>query len=75
MIDPKLLELLVCPMGKAPLKLEGKQLICTRCGPKFNFTREGYPNLLIDDADLPPECKHIGELPCAKDGTAYLPKD
>jgi uncharacterized protein len=74
MIDPKLLELLVCPMGKAPLQLEGNVLVCTRCGPRFSFTREGYPNLLIDDADLPAGCMHVSDLPCAKDGTAYLPR-
>jgi uncharacterized protein YbaR (Trm112 family) len=74
MIDPKLLELLVCPMGKAPLQLEGNQLICTRCGSKFNFTREGYPNLVIEDAELPAGCQRVEDLPCAKDGAAYVPQ-
>lgn len=73
MLDPKLMEILVCPMGKAPLREEGKHLVCTRCGPKFGFTREGYPNLLIDDAELPEGCQGVRDLPCAKDGTAYMP--
>jgi uncharacterized protein YbaR (Trm112 family) len=64
MLDPKLLDLIVCPLGKAPLKLEENKLICTRCGPKFSFSREGYPNLVIEDAELPEGCPHIEKLPC-----------
>lgn len=66
MIDQKLLDILVCPLGKAPLKLEGNTLICTRCGPKFSFSREGYPNLVIEDAELPEGCSAIDKLPCVK---------
>ena len=32
MVNEELLALLVCPMGKAPLRREGDTLICTRCG-------------------------------------------
>lgn len=67
MIDQKLLDILVCPLGKAPLKLEGNMLICTRCGPKFSFSREGYPNLVIEDAELPEGCNGIDKLPCVKE--------
>ncbi|MFT3881350.1 MAG: hypothetical protein QM703_17005 [Gemmatales bacterium] len=64
MIDQKLLDILVCPLGKAPLQLEGNVLVCTKCGPKFAFSREGYPNLVIEDAELPAGCDHIEKLPC-----------
>jgi uncharacterized protein YbaR (Trm112 family) len=66
MIDAKILDVLVCPLGKAPLKLEENKLVCTKCGPKFSFSREGYPNLVIEDAELPEGCKGIDHLPCVK---------
>ncbi len=49
-----LLALLVCPMGKAPLRAEGESLVCTRCGPRFAI-RDDIPNMLIEEAELPPE--------------------
>jgi uncharacterized protein YbaR (Trm112 family) len=64
MIDQKLLDILVCPLGKAPLRLEGNVLVCTKCGPKFAFSREGYPNLVIEDAELPEKCSSIEQLKC-----------
>ncbi|HMO36937.1 MAG TPA: Trm112 family protein [Gemmatales bacterium] len=66
MIDPKLLEILVCPLGKGPLQLEGNKLVCTQCGPRFSFTREGYPNLVLEDAELPEGCDKIENLKCVK---------
>ena len=36
MVNEALLSLLVCPLGKAPLRREGDDLICTRCGPRFS---------------------------------------
>ena len=64
MIDQKLMDILVCPLGKAPLQLEGNVLVCTKCGPKFAFSREGYPNLVIEDAELPEGCANIEKLKC-----------
>ena len=62
-----LLEILVCPLGKAPLRQEGDSLVCTKCGPKFAITREGYPNMLIDEATLPPGCDSLEGLACMKE--------
>ena len=31
-IPDDLLEILVCPMGKKPLRVEGQTLVCTNCG-------------------------------------------
>lgn len=67
MLPQALLEILVCPLGKAPLREEGNTLVCTKCGPKFSITREGYPNMLIDEAQLPADCKALEELPCMKE--------
>jgi uncharacterized protein YbaR (Trm112 family) len=66
MIDQNLLDILVCPLGKAPVRLEGNVLVCTRCGARFSFSREGYPNMLIEEAELPAGCKRIEDLACAK---------
>jgi len=52
MINEELLALLVCPLGKAPLRLEGETLICTRCGPRFSI-KDDIPNMLIEEAELP----------------------
>src|SRR5262245_38845484 len=34
-VPPDLLQLLVCPMAHAELRLEEGHLVCTRCGPRF----------------------------------------
>ncbi len=69
MVNEELLALLVCPMGKAPLRREGEALVCTRCGPKFSI-RDDIPNMLIEEADLPADCPCLSDLPCVKTGDA-----
>jgi uncharacterized protein YbaR (Trm112 family) len=71
MVSEDLLALLVCPMGKAPLRLEGDFLVCTRCGPRFAI-REGIPNMLIEEATLPPGCLSIADLECVKSGQSKV---
>jgi uncharacterized protein YbaR (Trm112 family) len=51
-IPEDLLEILRCPLGKAPLRLEGDRLVCTRCGLRYRI-EDGIPNMLIDEAELP----------------------
>ncbi len=48
MVNETLLSLLVCPLGKAPLRREGEVLICTRCGPRFSI-QDDIPNMLIEE--------------------------
>lgn len=50
-VDPKLLEMLVCPLTKTPLRYDaGKQeLISDRAGLAFPI-REGIPIMLADEA-------------------------
>ena len=69
MVSPDLLALLVCPMAKAPLRLEGQTLICTRCGPRFAI-QDDIPNMLIEDAQLPEACRTLADLPCVQAGDA-----
>jgi hypothetical protein len=69
MISQQLLDILVCPLGKSKLRVEGDALVCERCGPRFKIAREGYPNMLIEEADLPPGCEGIDQLPCERERT------
>lgn len=50
-IDPKLLEILVCPVTKGPLRydVEAQELISDRAGLAFPI-RDGIPIMLADEA-------------------------
>ncbi len=71
MVSEELLSILVCPMGKAPLRREGNILICTRCGPRFTI-EDDIPNMLIDEAELPEGCAGVFDLECVKSGDVKL---
>jgi len=65
MLNPELLKILCCPLGRADLKLENDFLKCMRCCLKFPI-REGIPVLLIEDAILPDGIKELNQLDCQK---------
>jgi uncharacterized protein YbaR (Trm112 family) len=67
MINEQLLSLLVCPMGKAPLRFEVDHLVCTRCGARFRI-QDDIPNMLIEEAELPEGCDTPADLACAREG-------
>ncbi len=71
MLSEELLKLLVCPMGKAPLTREGERLVCSRCGTRFAIS-DDIPNMLIEEAELPPGCCSVANLDCVKSGDAKL---
>ena len=50
-IDPKLLEILVCPVSKGPLRYddESQELISERAGLAYPI-RDGIPIMLADEA-------------------------
>ena len=50
-IDPKLLEILVCPLTKGPLRYdaERQELISERAGLAYPI-RDGIPIMLVDEA-------------------------
>ncbi len=50
-VDPKLLEILVCPMTKGPLRYdaENQELISEQAGLAYPI-RDGIPIMLIDEA-------------------------
>ncbi len=47
LVAPELLELLVCPIDKAPLVAEDDVLACTACGRRYPV-EDGIPNMLVD---------------------------
>jgi uncharacterized protein YbaR (Trm112 family) len=50
-IDPKLLEILVCPLTKGPLQYdrEAQELVSRQAGLAFPI-RDGIPIMLVDEA-------------------------
>ena len=50
-IDPRLLEILVCPLTKAPLRYdrEAQELISEEAGLAYPI-RDGIPIMLVDEA-------------------------
>jgi uncharacterized protein YbaR (Trm112 family) len=69
MINEELLALLVCPVGKAPLRREGDVLVCTRCGLRFAI-KDDIPDMLVEEAELPAGCRSLADLKCVKAGDA-----
>lgn len=47
-ISPELLALLVCPVDKAALRLDGHGLVCTACARVYPV-EDGIPNMLVLD--------------------------
>jgi hypothetical protein len=50
-VDPKLLEILVCPLTKGPLDYDAANQELTRRQPKLAYPiRDGIPIMLVDEA-------------------------
>ena len=64
--DKSFLDILACPLCKTELRLEEAALrfVCTRCGRRYPI-RDGFPILLVEEAELPP-----GAAPSAADPQA-----
>ena len=58
-----LLDILVCPLGKKPLRQEEDALVCTECGARYKVA-DGIPIMLIEEATLPDGVGSIEELVC-----------
>ncbi|MFM9106935.1 MAG: Trm112 family protein [Chloroflexota bacterium] len=46
-VSEELLRLLVCPIAHSDLRVEGTDLICTRCGRRYPV-EDGIPNMLVE---------------------------
>jgi uncharacterized protein YbaR (Trm112 family) len=65
MISPDFLAVLCCPFDpahKASLIAHDDHLSCEQCGAKFKI-KDGFPNLVPQEAELPPGCSTISQLP------------
>jgi uncharacterized protein len=49
-ISQDLLAILVCPIDKAKVELDGNSLVCTACGRRYPI-ENGIPNMLAEDED------------------------
>jgi len=68
MISPDLLEILRCPLDPSHtrLSLEADRLVCQRCALKFKI-KDGFPVLIVEEAELPPGCAGVEQLPCQRE--------
>lgn len=65
-LNPELLECLRCPMDPTRrLRLEGWSLVCEGCGTRFGI-EDDIPNMMIEEAELPPGVAVVADLPCAR---------
>lgn len=67
MISEDLLSILRCPLnpGQAQLILDGAHLVCEQCRLRFPI-KDGFPVLIVEEAELPPDCESTADLPCQK---------
>ncbi len=69
MLSQELLDILRCPQDparQARLTDQGTHLVCTRCALKF-AVRDGLPNMVVEEAELPPGCESREQLPCQRE--------
>lgn len=60
-IDPELLKILVCPLTRSPLKVEGEFLVGSVGGLRYPV-RDGIPVLLVDEAKMPEGLANLDEF-------------
>jgi uncharacterized protein YbaR (Trm112 family) len=61
------LEFLRCPLDpRNRLSPEDDRLVCARCGLRF-LIKDGFPKLIAEDAELPPGCEALDQLPCQRE--------
>jgi uncharacterized protein len=69
MVSQDLLDILRCPLSpsKTRLHLEADRLVCERCALGFRI-KDGFPVLVAEEAELPPGCESLADLPCQREG-------
>ncbi|HZT82628.1 MAG TPA: Trm112 family protein [Gemmataceae bacterium] len=65
MLSPDFVDALRCPNDPSHTRvaLEGEALVCQRCRLRFPI-RDGFPNMIVEEAELPPGCTSLDQLPC-----------
>ena len=69
MISQQLVEeILRCPLNpsRTRLAVEGNHLVCQQCRLRFQM-KDGFPVLVVEDAELPAGCAELSQLPCQAD--------
>jgi uncharacterized protein YbaR (Trm112 family) len=68
MISPELLEILRCPLdpSRTRLLLKDNEFLCERCQLRFKI-KDGFPVLVVEEAELPAGCESISQLPCQRE--------
>jgi uncharacterized protein YbaR (Trm112 family) len=68
MISQELLKILRCPLSPSTtrLSLRDDHLECERCALCFKI-KDGFPILVVEEADLPKGCESIDQLPCQRE--------
>ena len=68
MIREDLIAILRCPLNPSQTKLilDGDHLRCERCALRFKI-KDGFPVLVVEEAELPEGCHSLDDLPCRKD--------
>lgn len=51
-IARELLDILVCPFDRKPVRLDGDRLVCSGCGRRFPVV-DDIPVMLIEEAEIP----------------------
>lgn len=67
MISQDFLDILRCPLrpSDTKLRLQADNLECERCALRFRI-KDGFPILVVEEAELPAGCESISQLPCQK---------
>lgn len=60
-LDPQLLEILVCPLTRSRLRQEGEWLVAETGGLRYPI-QDGIPVLLVDKAQLPSGIQTLEEF-------------
>jgi uncharacterized protein len=60
-LDPAVLKILVCPLTRSPLVLEGEELVATKGGLRYPV-RDGIPVMLMEEAKLPAGVASLDQL-------------
>lgn len=68
MIPQDLLDILRCPLNPSHTRLlqQKDHLECERCALSFKI-KDGFPILVVEEADLPAGCASIDQLPCQRE--------
>ena len=49
MVDKKLLDILACPLCKTDVRLEGEEIVCSKCARRYPI-KDDIPIMLINEA-------------------------